>query len=560
MKDLKISKKLILSYAVVLFLLVAGILVSIFNLISIGNEVTLFYDGPFIVSDAANTVNTTFEEMQKSVYRAISNSDPVITQDAINDAKKASEVIQTQIPIIEEHFLGDKKIVENLQAKLAELAPMREEVLNLAANNQNAEAAQYMEENNIIVIQEAQEYLNTLIETASNSGNTLISTIQTKQTTSIIVLVILGAASVGISIAFATVITKGITGPIREIEKTAKNLEAGILDADIAYESKDEMGSLADSMRESMTILGNMIRDASYLLGEIAQGNFQVTTKNEAVYVGEFRPLLLSMREMNRNLSNTIRQINETSGQVAVGSTQMAENAQGLAEGATDQAGAVEELNATIDNIADMSETSAVSTKQAYERISESVKVAEDSRQEMEKLLEAMGRINATSKEIGNIIAEIESIASQTNLLSLNASIEAARAGEAGKGFAVVADQIGKLAADSARSAVDTRELISKTLQEIDVGNQIADNTSKSFQDVITEMKAFAVIAKDTSEKSNEQYLNLSQVKEGMNQISGVVQSNSAAAEESSATSEELAAQSDNLKALISNFRLYGEN
>lgn len=560
MKDLKISKKLILSYAVVLFLLIAGILVSIFNLISIGNEVTLFYDGPFTVSDAANTVNTTFEEMQKSVYRAISNSDAGITQEAINDAKNAAEVIQTQIPIIKEHFLGDKKIVENLQAKLTELAPMREEVLKLAANNQNAEAAQYMEENNIIVIKEAQEYLNTLIDTASNSGNTLISTIQKKQTTSIIVLIILGAASVGISIAFATVITKGITGPIREIEKTAKNLEAGILDADITYKSKDEMGSLADSMRESMTILGNMIRDASYLLGEIAQGNFQVKTKNEGAYVGEFRPLLQSMREMNRNLSDTIRQINETSGQVAVGSTQMAENAQGLAEGATDQAGAVEELNATIDNIADMSESSAVSTKQAYERISESVKIAEDSRQEMEKLLDAMERINATSKEIGNIIAEIENIASQTNLLSLNASIEAARAGEAGKGFAVVADQIGKLASDSARSAVDTRELISKTLQEIDVGNQIADNTAKSFQDVITEMKEFAVIAKDTSEKSNEQYINLSQVKEGMNQISGVVQSNSAAAEESSATSEELAAQSDNLKALISKFRLYGEN
>lgn len=556
MKDLKISKKLMLSYAVVLILLVLGILVSIINLIAIGNEVTVFYNGPFIVSDAANTVNTSFEEMQKSVYRAISNSDSTITQEAINNAKSAAETIQTQIPLIEEHFLGDKAIVKNLQAKLTELAPHREAVLNMAANNQNAEAAQYMEENNIIVITEAQKYLDTLIETANTSGKTLIDTIQAKQVSSIITLVILGIASIGISIGFATVITRGITGPVNEIEKTAKNLEQGILQADITYESRDEMGNLADSMRKSMTILGEMIRDASYLLGEIAKGNFQVKTKNEGAYVGEFRPLLLSMREMNLNLSNTIRQINDTSEQVAVGSTQMAENAQGLAEGATDQAGAVEELNATVDNIADMAETSADETKKAFDRISESVKMAEDSKQEMGKLLEAMDRINTTSKEIGNIIAEIESIASQTNLLSLNASIEAARAGEAGKGFAVVADQIGKLAADSARSAVDTRELISKTLQEIDVGNQIADHTSKSFEEVITEMKEFAVIAKDTSEKSNEQYVNLRQIKEGMDQISGVVQSNSAAAEESSATSEELAAQSDNLKALISNFRL----
>lgn len=556
MKNLKISKKLMISYAVVLLLLIISILVSIINLISIGNEVTAFYNGPFITSAAANTVNERFEGMQKSVYRAISNDDLEITKAAIQDAKDAAAIVQTQIPIIEEHFLGDPAIVDNLKAKLVELEPMREEVLEMAANNQNQEAAQYMEDHNIQVIAEAQEYLNVLIETATNNGEQLIKTLQAKQVSSVIILIVLGAASVGISVAFATVITKGITEPIKEIEKTAKNLEEGILQVDISYESEDEMGSLADSMRKSLTGLAEMIKDMSYLLSEIAKGNFNIHTRNESVYVGEFRPLLMSMRDMNNNLSSTIRKINETSEQVALGSTQMAENAQGLAEGATDQAGSVEELNATIDNIASMSETSADATKQAFERITESVKMAEGSQEEMAKLLEAMDRINTTSKEIGNIIAEIEDIASQTNLLSLNASIEAARAGEAGKGFAVVADQIGKLASDSAQSAVNTRELISKTLQEIETGNQIADNTSKSFESVIGEMKEFAVVAKDTSESSNEQYVNLRQVKDGMDQISGVVQSNSAAAEETSATSEELAAQSDTLKALISHFRL----
>lgn len=556
MKDLKISKKLLISYITILALLVLGIIVSIINLIAIGNEVSDFYDGPFTVSAAANTVNERFEGMQKAVYRAISNDDLTITENAIQDAKNAAAIIQEQMPIIEEHFLGDAEIVDNLQAKLAELAPMRETVLEMAANNQNKEAAQYMEDNNIIVITEAQEYLDVLIATATTNGENLINTIQAKQTSAVIILLVLGVASVGISLAFAGVITKGITGPITEIEKAAKNLETGILDSDITYESKDEMGSLADSMRQSMAILKIMIEDIAYCLNEISKGNFQVKTRHNEVYIGEFQPILLSMREMNANLSDTIRKINETSEQVALGSSQMAENAQGLAEGATDQAGSVEELNATIDGIADMSETSADSTKKAYERITESVKMAEGSRQEMEKLLEAMERINTTSKEIGNIIAEIEDIASQTNLLSLNASIEAARAGEAGRGFAVVADQIGKLASDSAQSAVNTRELISKTLQEIEVGNEIADNTSKSFENVIEEMKSFAVVAKETSESSNEQHMNLRQIKEGMDQISGVVQSNSAAAEETSATSEELAAQSDNLKELISHFIL----
>lgn len=555
-RNMKISQKLILSYAIVLIMLVLSILVSIVNLVRIGNQVETFYNGPFMASAAANSVNTNFELMQKSVYRAISNSSQVITDEAINDAQLAAQEIQTQMPIIKEHFLGDVSIVENLQAKLTELAPMREAVLEMAKNNQNAEAAQYMEDNNIKVIAEAQTYLDTLIESASTRGQALIISLKSAQVASIVILSILGVASVVISIGFATVITKGITDPVIQIEKTAKNLEQGILNADISYESEDEIGHLADSMRRSMTALSAMIADVSYLLDEVSKGNFQVKTKNEAGYLGEFIPLLLSIREMNTNLSDTIRQINDTSEQVAVGSTQMAQNAQDLAEGATEQAGAVEELNASIEGIANMSETSALNTKQAYEQITESVEMAEESRRDMGKLLEAMERINTTSQEIGNIISEIEDIASQTNLLSLNASIEAARAGEAGRGFAVVADQIGKLASDSAQSAVNTRELIGKTLEEIELGNNIADSTSKSFEEVINEMRKFADIAKETSESSNEQYENLRQVKEGIDQISGVVQSNSAAAEETSATSEELAAQSDNLKNLIGKFRV----
>lgn len=555
-KNMKISQKLILSYAIVLIMLVLSILVSIVNLVRIGNQVETFYNGPFMASAAANSVNTNFELMQKSVYRAISNSSQVITDEAINDAQLAAQEIQTQIPIIKEHFLGDVSIVENLQSKLTELAPMREAVLEMAKNNQNAEAAQYMEDNNIKVITEAQTYLDTLIESASTRGQELIISLKSAQVASIVILSILGVASVVISVGFATVITKGITDPVIQIEKTAKNLEQGILNADISYESEDEIGHLADSMRRSMTALSAMIADVSYLLDEVSKGNFQVKTKNEDGYLGEFIPLLLSIREMNTNLSDTIRQINDTSEQVAVGSTQMAQNAQDLAEGATEQAGAVEELNASIEGIASMSETSALNTKQAYEQITESVEMAEESRRDMGKLLEAMERINTTSQEIGNIISEIEDIASQTNLLSLNASIEAARAGEAGRGFAVVADQIGKLASDSAQSAVNTRELIGKTLEEIELGNNIADSTSKSFEEVINEMRKFADIAKETSESSNEQYENLRQVKEGIDQISGVVQSNSAAAEETSATSEELAAQSDNLKNLIGKFRI----
>lgn len=555
--DMKINKRLMLSYAVVLALLVISIVVSISNLMSIGNQIEQFYEHPFKVSAAANNMNNYFEVMQKSVFRAISNEDATITQEAIADAKEASTIVADNIAIARELFLGDQTVIDQLQEVLDKLAPMRATVLDLAAQNKNEEAAEYMENNNIPLIKQGQVYLDTLISEADHTGSTLISNLQATQTMAIIVLVILGVVSLIISLLFAKVITDSIKEPVSELEVIAENLAAGKLDTSvITYEAKDEMGSLAVNMKKSLTILSNMIQDVSYLTAEIAKGNFAVRTKNEGLYVGEFHPLLLSLRDMNSNLSVTMGQINEGSDQVTLGSTQMAESAQNLAEGATDQAGAVEELNATIEDVANMAKMTADDTQKAAGEVNDSVKRADSSREKMKELTQAMERIDATSKEIGNIIAEIEDIASQTNLLSLNASIEAARAGEAGRGFAVVADQIGKLASDSAKSASNTRDLIMKTLDEIKIGSDITDEAYKSFEEIIEDIEQFSKIAADTSEKSNEQYNSLQQIKEGIEQISSVVQNNSATAEETSATSEELAAQAENLKALVAQFRL----
>lgn len=557
LNNMKINRRLMLSYVVVLLLLVVSIIVSVANLVSIGRQIKQFYEHPFKVSAAANTINASFEEMQKAVFRALSTEDSTITNEAIADAQNASAVIQDNIVIVRELFLGDQTVVDHLQTSLETLAPMRAEVLEMATVNNNKEAAAYMEDHNIPVIKEAQGYLNTLIEQADNTGSTLITNLEASQATATILLVILGVASVIISMLFAKLITDSIKEPVSELEVVAENLAKGNLDFEIiTYEAKDELGSLAVNMKKSLELMRAMVQDVAYLTAEIAKGNFTVKTRNESVYVGEFAPLLLSLRDMNANLSLTLSQINDGSNQVTLGSTQMAESAQNLAEGATDQAGAVEELNATIEDVANMAKMTADDTKKAAEEVNGSVKRADSSREKMKDLTQAMERIDATSKEIGNIIAEIEDIASQTNLLSLNASIEAARAGEAGKGFAVVADQIGKLAFDSAKSASNTRDLIMKTLDEIKVGSDITDEAYQSFEEIIQDIEQFSKIASDTSEKSDEQYNSLQQIKEGIEQISGVVQNNSAIAQETSATSEELAAQAENLKALVSQFQL----
>lgn len=557
LKNMTISKRLMISYTVILILLVGSILLSIFSLITIGQQIKQFYEHPFEVSASANIINARFEQMQKSVFRAMSTEDEIITQEAITNAKNASTIIQENLDIIQKLYLGDQQDIDNLKNKLEELEPMRSEVIRLVSENANEEAAAYMEKNNIPCIKEAQKYLDILIESAGNKGNTLIKDLQQKQVLVTIILAVLGVISVIISLIFASFITKSITLPINQMEQVSKNLARGVLDTDIIqYESADEIGKLADNLKQTISGLDIMIEDIIYLMKEMAKGNLSVKTQQEQVYIGEFQPILFAMREMNINVSKTIKEIGEASTQVAEGAVQLAESARELAEGATEQAGAVEELTATVEDVSNKAQTSAESAKETSMQINVSAEKAEESKKEIEKLKEAMQRIDSTSKEIVNIIASIEDIASQTNLLSLNASIEAARAGEAGRGFAVVADQIGKLASDSIQSAANTRELIMKTMKEIQVGNDITGIASDAFTNIILEIEESAKAADDISTTSLKQSENLQQISQGIEQISGVVQNNSAVAEESSATSEELAAQADNLKELVARFKI----
>lgn len=344
--------------------------------------------------------------------------------------------------------------------------------------------------------------------------------------------------------------------PITEVEVAAKKLQEGDLDISISYQSDDEIGKLADSMRGTCEFIKRVILDANRLLRGMSQGDFTVRTECEEAYVGDFRGLLLSMRELNGKLSNALRQIHDASDQVAAGASNMAEAAQNLAEGATEQAGAVEELQATVTTLTEGITQSSGDVEQAHTVSEEYAKKADRSGAEMQQLVGSMDRITETSKKIESIITEIEEIASQTNLLSLNASIEAARAGEAGRGFAVVADQIGKLADESAKSAVHTRELIMSAINEIAEGTRIAGETAGTIGEVVVGIKMLADAAESVSGQLAVQVESMQQAEAGVIQISEVIQSNSANAQETSATSEELSAQADSLDELVKLFKL----
>jgi len=259
---------------------------------------------------------------------------------------------------------------------------------------------------------------------------------------------------------------------------------------------------------------------------------------------------------MNRQMDGTLRDVKGAADTVSYGAANLAEASQSLAEGATDQAASVEEMQATIDEITSSLEKAVEEVNGAYVKAEQCAEEAEKSRGEMEVMMEAMNRISETSLKIGNIIAELEDIASQTNLLSLNASIEAARAGEAGRGFAVVADQIRNLAEQSAKSAVNTRALIEGSIQEVEAGNKAALKTSEVLATVVTSIHEIAQTSKMISEISARQAEAMEQADIGIERISEVVQANSATAQEASATSEELSAQAISMEELVSQFEL----
>ena len=374
-----------------------------------------------------------------------------------------------------------------------------------------------------------------------------------------IVIVAAGLAIAVVTTLIGRIITNSITEPVEQIEAAVASLRKGELSnvEMLTYESEDEFGDTIRNLKEAMGILADYVSEISVEVKAIAQGDLTRNGDDITDFLGDFSELKTSLLYILKRFNSTLTEISNLAEQVSSNSSEVENASKSLADGATEQAGVIEELNATIDTVVDMAEDTAKETQNASARVKASANKANEEKEKMNELLTEMEHITEISKEIGNIITDIEDIASQTNLLSLNASIEAARAGEAGKGFAVVADQIGKLAADSAKSAVNTRDLIDKTLVEIEKGNTITRTTADAFNQIITDMESFAELAENTMEKANSQAESLEQIGQGIEQLSGVVQGNAASSEENTAISINLAEGAAKMHDRVNIFKLF---
>ncbi len=349
------------------------------------------------------------------------------------------------------------------------------------------------------------------------------------------------------------VITRAVN-PIVAISKSSSVMQEGRLNLELDYRSQNELGRLADILRDSLATINGYVSDINRIMGEMSNGNFDVSTSEE--YIGDFASIQASIESLTTTLSMAMGQINQSEIRISGNAEQLSSSAQSLAQGATEQASAVQELYATLDGVSRSAQSNVQTATEAQERARLTGEQVAQSEQKMEQMVSAMEDVSSSSEQIGQIITTIQNIAFQTNILALNAAVEAARAGEAGKGFAVVADEVRRLAAQSDEAAAATTELIDNCVAAASRGSGIVAEVSAALEEtmelVSRSNEDIGVIADAVRGEAES----IAQVTEGIGQISAVVQTNSASSEESAAVSSELFAQAKNLREQTSRFRL----
>ena len=556
MKNLKMSKKLLVGFGSVLVLLIVIVYFSASAFKTVGALLTEFYEEPYTDVQIADEFMLDVNLTAKNMLHASSSTDDAETSERLDMAEENIAAMESAVAKLKEHYSGDMADVDTIEQNV-KLIRTTLQHFRAASEKHDVEGAFDIYKSEMLPeLQAIQSSAQNICEHEKITAEKMYSEAENRANMTTIIVSVIGIAAVVIGVVIAGIITKGIVSALKNVENAAEEMSRGNFDVDITYCSKDELGSLADSMRTMAANTNAVIEDIDNMLDCIAEGDLCADTENEAMYVGSFTGILQHLRSFTSHLNETVTQINVASDQVSVGADQVSSGAQSLSQGATEQASSIQELAATFEVIANQVKENADDAEEANIKTSLAGAEMQEATEKISELVEAMNEISTSSDEIQKIIKTIEDIAFQTNILALNAAVEAARAGAAGKGFAVVADEVRNLAGKSAEAVNNTTTLIEGTVAAIERGNALVDEVAEKMTGVSNAAGEVARINSKISVASKESAESITQITVGVEQISGVVQTNSATAEESAAASEELSGQAQLLKELIGYFKV----
>lgn len=556
-KNLSISKKL-KKVLVVAIIIISTITVATgVGLMYLKGQLESFveteYASEISIQETATSILTLARDIRDAYIRA-ENGENISSYD--QNVKKYVNEITTELEYVY-NINKDPKIareLENFGNNISKWINIGNEILTAINNKDMAKA-------NKLILNDCPEVLDVIIEQVSLIGDKISTNVQddiqgTTRYIGIVMIIIIVIIIIGLILITKVVqaIIESISNPVEEIKAAALEMAKGNYDLEIEYTSEDEIGVLADCMREMILFTKDNISNITEVLNKFAEGNFDVEIEDN--YIGEFIEIKESLEKIVDSINNTFYDIKIVTEQVKDGSEQVASTAQIISEGAINQAGIIQELMAAIGQI---NEKVKVSTEQANSTnvlTRELGNQIELNNEKMNEMVTAMNKIEESSINIKSIINTIYSISEQTNLLALNAAIEAARAGESGKGFAVVADEIRKLAEESSVAVKNTEILIEDSINNVNDGKNVADEASEALSSVVGKAKEAVELIGTIAELTEQGAMAISEVYNGIDQIAEVVESNTAISEESAAASEELSSQSESLQNMIDKFKL----